>query len=146
MSRFTTAEIRELTTYLMRETRGTWTPTYAGLTTAGTTTYSVQDGRYAMHGSVCDLWCRVAWSAATGTGQASIGGLPFPVPTIDGLYYPAAVFVNGVTFAGSGVMALAQPGTSRMDLFSAASNSISTVTVEAAGDIVIHLRYLLGEA
>ena len=56
---------------------GTWTPTFAGETTAGTTTYLVQRGGYIKIGSMVTVWCDVAVNTATGTGNVLIGGLPF---------------------------------------------------------------------
>lgn len=56
---------------------GTFTPTYYGNTTAGTTTYVTQSGTWVRNGSVIDFQFDVEWSAATGTGDAKIGGIPF---------------------------------------------------------------------
>jgi hypothetical protein len=56
---------------------GTWTPVAIGTTTAGTGTYSVQQGRYTKIGRVCYFQMTLGWSAHTGTGNLSFGGLPF---------------------------------------------------------------------
>lgn len=137
--------LRELETWFVRERRGSWTPTYFGLTTAGTTTYTMQEGRYAVHGSVVELWGRVTWTAATGTGQAVIGGLPFAVPSIGNLFYPAALWVSDVTFGGSGVQLLGWPGQPQLRLYTLSSNATSTaINIEAAGDIIFNVRYLMG--
>jgi hypothetical protein len=56
----------------------TWTPTMVGGSTAGTTTYTAQNGYYTRIGNVAHVWGYVAGSAATGTGVASFG-LPFTV-------------------------------------------------------------------
>jgi hypothetical protein len=56
---------------------GSWTPTFFGESTAGTTTYGVQRGGYIKIGSMVTVWCDVSVSAATGTGNVQIGGLPF---------------------------------------------------------------------
>lgn len=63
------------------QTTGTWTPTVTGQTTAGTTTYSTQTGNYVRVGNVVTLTCTIVYSAATGTGNLTIGGLPFTVGT-----------------------------------------------------------------
>jgi hypothetical protein len=57
--------------------KGTWTPTIFGATTAGSTTYTQQDGAYARENNVVTVSFEVAWSAASGTGNVRLGGLPF---------------------------------------------------------------------
>ena len=56
---------------------GTWTPTYYGSTSAGTTTYTGQKGLYVKIGKTVYIECDLSWSAKTGTGDGYIGGLPF---------------------------------------------------------------------
>ena len=58
---------------------GTWTPTYFGLTTAGTTTYGVNKGTYVRVGRLVTVTGVMTWTAATGTGGAALGGLPFNI-------------------------------------------------------------------
>jgi hypothetical protein len=47
---------------------GTFTPTIIGTDTAGTGTYSAQDGRYTKIGNVVHFQARVIWTAHTGSG------------------------------------------------------------------------------
>ena len=56
---------------------GTFTPTATGATTAGTTTYTGQNGFYSRIGNRCFFNLAISWSGATGTGQLVIGALPF---------------------------------------------------------------------
>jgi hypothetical protein len=56
---------------------GTWTPTYIGATTAGTTSYATQTGRYTKIGRQVTLHFDLDVNSADGTGNALIGGLPF---------------------------------------------------------------------
>jgi len=56
---------------------GTWTPTWLGSSTAGSTAYSAQVGRYTKVGRLVSLYFDVAISSATGTGSVTIGGVPF---------------------------------------------------------------------
>ena len=58
---------------------GTWTPTLAGDGTAGTTTYTTQVGYYTIIGNLVYVEGQMVITAATGTGNAIIGGLPFTV-------------------------------------------------------------------
>jgi hypothetical protein len=56
---------------------GDWTPTLFGGTTAGTTTYSAQVGKYTKIGRQVSLTCNVNATALTGTGNLILGGMPF---------------------------------------------------------------------
>lgn len=56
---------------------GDWTPTYYGSSTAGTTTYTTQVGRYTKVGRSVTVSFQVGMSNATGTGDIRIGGFPF---------------------------------------------------------------------
>ena len=56
---------------------GTWTPTWLGSSTAGSTAYILQTGRYTKVGRLVSLYFDVAISSATGTGSVTIGALPF---------------------------------------------------------------------
>ncbi len=59
---------------------GTWTPTVYGSSTAGTTTYSaIQNGYYVRIGAFVQIQCEVGFTAATGTGNFTFGGLPFTI-------------------------------------------------------------------
>ena len=59
------------------ESTGSWTPTLFGSTVSGTTTYLLQVGKYVKIGSFVYVWGQISITAATGTGNATIGGLPF---------------------------------------------------------------------
>lgn len=74
---------------------GTWTPTVTGNTTAGTTTYIVQDGFYVRIGDIVFISGNIILSAATGTGNLVLGGFPFTIKN-QGVYNPA----GPIYFAG----------------------------------------------
>jgi hypothetical protein len=65
---------------------GTWTAAIAGLTSAGSATYTRQLGWYTKVGNVCHLTFSLVWTGHTGTGTMVIDGLPF-----NGAYYGASV-------------------------------------------------------
>lgn len=76
-------------------TKGTFTPTVLGATSAGTATYATQLGRYRVIGDACFFNLRVQWSAASGTGNFRIGGLPVTASNADpSLNAVVSVFVN----------------------------------------------------
>ena len=117
---------------------GTFTPTYGGATTAGTTTYVTQTGRYVRVGPWCLISVRVWWTAATGTGDAVIGGLPFAGKNLSNFAQALAVQTFNVTFAASGAHAIIGAGASQATLSSPTSNGASTpLAVEAAGIITL---------
>jgi hypothetical protein len=71
---------------------GTFTPVISGTSTAGTGTYSVQNGNYVKIGKIVQYQIYIILSAHTGTGNIAIGGLPFT--SSSGQYPPASVYVN----------------------------------------------------
>ena len=110
--------------------KSTWTPTYTGGTTAGATTYSLQDGKYIRIGTLVVFSGAIAWTAATGTGDARIS-LPF-TPTNRG---SAAISVDGVTFANSAPQTVVT-GVQYFIMTSPLTNAArATVQMEAAGRV-----------
>lgn len=77
---------------------GTFTPTITGKTSAGTTTYSQQIGRYTRLGRVVFIEASVIWTAATGTGVVILGGLPFTV-NLNFAFYPASFYSSSFLIA-----------------------------------------------
>lgn len=120
---------------------GTYTPTYTGATTPGTTSYAVQYGRYQIIGGVVVASGFVQWTAASGTGLARIS---LPIAATSDANYRGVVtlWVDGVTFAGSGVMGVINPGTTYFLLGTPSSNASPTVlAVEAAGLVLFQATY-----
>lgn len=119
---------------------GTYTPTYIGGTTAGVTTYTAQLGAWRQFADELSVIGQVAWSAATGTGEARIS-LPF-APS--GYNAPGSLWISNVTFANSTPLILASAGNTYFTLDSPLTNNANTrVNVEAAGNIVFVLTYLV---
>ena len=74
---------------------GTFTPTIFGGSTAGTTTYSSQNGYYTRIGNTVFVQGDVTITAATGTGNLMIGGLPFTIRNQSNGYVCGAIFWEG---------------------------------------------------
>ena len=74
---------------------GTFTPVISGTSTAGTGTYSLQNGAYVKIGKMVQYQIYIILTAHTGTGDIAIGGLPFTASA--GYYPPAAVYTNNLT-------------------------------------------------
>lgn len=68
----------------------TWTPTLLGASVAGSTTYTTQYGKYVRIGNLVFIEGTIVITAATGTGNATIGGLPFTILN-ETNYFPAGV-------------------------------------------------------
>jgi hypothetical protein len=84
---------------------GTWTPVMTGTTTAGTTTHTVQTGNYIRVGNLVTVNFSVTWSAATGTGDMFVYGLPF---TVGALNVGNAFIADGTLAIANGAAALPQ--------------------------------------
>lgn len=57
-------------------TSTSWTPTVVGSSSAGTATYSIQQGNYAQFGCMVLASFSLSWTGGTGTGILEIGGIP----------------------------------------------------------------------
>lgn len=126
----------------------TYTPTYRGLSTEGTTTYVVQTGAYARINAIAYIWARVQWSAATGTG-AGIITLPFRLRTITSIFIPATFYATGLDFAGNYVLAVIPSGTVtvsgetvsyvRFDSIAATTGNATEINVIGAANVAINV-------
>jgi hypothetical protein len=83
---------------------GTWTPTVAGGTTAGTTTYTTQRGFYTKIGRAVTVACKVSYSAATGTGAIQVGSLPFASGGGTGAEYYGSIMTSNLNWPSAGVI------------------------------------------
>lgn len=123
---------------------GTWTPTYIGATTPGTTTYTVQVGSYTRVGRVVHFTAYMVWTAATGTGLERVGGLPFTAVNTTNLYYAVTLWHYEMTFANTGLTAFIAPNTNYIQFNSPVSNAIpSSPAVEAAGQVMVTGSYFI---
>lgn len=128
-------DILEARTHILYD-KGAYSPTYLGVTTAGTTTYTTQAGFYTRIGRVVFFNGRVVWTNATGTGVAIVS-LPLTPDSTTNMRYGVMQRVNAVTFANGSVEANIQPGLAFFSMESPATNVAPTaVNVEAAGDII----------
>lgn len=124
-------------------TSSTYTPTYTGGTTAGVTTYSVQQGAYTRIGNVIIVTGTVAWTAATGTGDARIS-LPFTSANVANQNFAGMLRLSGVTFAAGTPEVLILPNTQYFIMQSPATNAgPTTVAIEAAGTVVFTTTYFV---
>lgn len=115
---------------------GSWTPTLAGSTTAGTATYVAgannRIGRYTKIGNQVTVHFTVAVSAFNGTGAYTITGLPFTAAA-NLLPVGAAVLAN-VTFPGTYVVSTVGAGETRVQFLSMSSAAGSAGLTITPGD------------
>ncbi len=113
------------------ENFGLWTPTVTGGTIAGTTTYTSQQGYYTIVGNIVFVEFQIVITAATGTGNATFGGLPFIVKNLTN-YNP-----KGVGTCASSVWTWPALTTSMLASFSVNStNAFLTVAGSGATGIL----------
>ena len=113
----------------------TYTPTYLGGSTPGTTTYTTQYGEWTRIGRLIFVMGRLVWTAATGTGNAQIS-LPITIVNRTDLFGAGSLDMTNVTFAAGTPLMLLQPGTAVFIMRSPATNAASTnVAIEAAGTL-----------
>lgn len=114
---------------------GTYSPTYGGETTFGTTTYAAngQVGHWRRYGDLVYAYGRVEWTAATGTGNAIIS-LPFTAVNVTNLGMPGSLDTTTVTFANGTPTLLVPINTAFFRMRSPLTNAaITNVAIEAAG-------------
>lgn len=122
---------------------GTYTPVYAGSSTAGATTYTTQQGSYVRVGSIVTATGSLAWTAATGTGVATIS-LPFASASTTSQNFSGSVRVNNVTYTQGVPQVLIVAGDAFFTLNSPITNAASVqVTIEAAGTINFTIAYFI---
>ena len=82
---------------------GSFLPTAFGGTASGTTTYGLQYGHYIKVGSLVHIQIRMTVSTATGTGQLTIGNLPYISLTSSTSGYAAMniPYASQLNFGGS---------------------------------------------
>lgn len=132
----------EKTDALLYQT-GSWSPTYVGGTTTGTTGYAVQVGEYTRIGRFVHGQGRIVWTSATGTGVARIS-LPFTASSITNAYGAVALVTDNVTFGGAAPEGLIIPGAAYFELKYPASNANAVdIAVEAAGAVYFSVSYII---
>lgn len=136
-SRLTRTETKPTWLYL----EGTYVPTYLGATTPGVTTYTLQAGFWIRTGRLVTCWGAVVWTAATGTGVATIS-LPFTATATANTNFSGSVRVSNVTFANGTPQVQFGASATGWTMNSPLTNAGGTnVAVEAAGNIIWTITY-----
>lgn len=120
-----------------------YTPTYLGATTPGTTTYSLQAGFYIRIGNLVICWGAVVWTAATGTGTALIS-LPFTSTATTNANFSGSVRCSSVTFANGTPQVQFAASSAAWQMLSPLTNAGgATVAIEAAGNLIWTIIYAI---
>ena len=124
---------------------GDWTPFITGATTAGTTTHTEQHGSYTKIGTLVTLRGYIRWTAATGTGQLRIYGIPFVNRTHEfNSIVPGPCMNDNISYPSGYTMAsMYMPsGTDHINVyFSGDGVPWSIMQMEGAGSFIFDISY-----
>jgi hypothetical protein len=119
---------------------GTFTPTVQGVSSAGTATYSAQDGKYTKIGNLVYVNVYLTYTGGTGTGQLAVGGLPFTSASSP-IAVPS-IYLDGVTFtAGYYPQAILNTNGTRIDFYQTQGGASFSINYDAAATILLSLTY-----
>ena len=117
----------------------TFTPVLKGSSSAGTATYSRQNGEYSLNNGLCKFRAELAWTGHTGTGFFYMDGLPItsqfsrdPSCLVDGDQVASAGVLGGYVEANSRFVRLSQ---------TPLGGTRSLISVDAAGSLWISGEY-----
>ena len=134
-----TAQVNALDDY----EEGNFSPTIAGSSSAGTTSYLYQVGTYIKIGNLVHIRAYVAWTAATGTGVLYLRNLPYS-SSINGSYGgPAINYWHNLTQAGAGVSALWGIGNDYIYFYNLGNPSASSISMQSSGSIIVGGAYYI---
>jgi hypothetical protein len=119
---------------------GTWTPTIIGSSTAGTATYVNATGTYTKVGRLVTISFLVVWNSGTGTGNLTIGGLPFTTLNSDSMGALTIGYINLVVLTAGNYMTARPnyPATNIiLDQYPTGGGTTNPVAYDASGTINI---------
>jgi hypothetical protein len=123
---------------------GTFTPVVAGSSTAGTATYSTQEGTYTKVGRLVTFRIYVVWTSGTGTGSMDVNGLPFASNAIGAV---TVAYFDQITLTASnyltGALTLTSGTNIRLYQSPVAGGYAAPVTYSAQGGLVISGQYFV---
>jgi hypothetical protein len=119
---------------------GSWTPAIAGLTVAGTGTYSVQVGRYTKIGNTVVAYLYLTWTAHTGTGSMSLSGLPFTTANVTNLDPVAIGYASTLTITGVPII-FVNPNATNASLNSMNNGTSAALAMDTAATLVATITY-----
>ena len=124
---------------------GTWTPVIIGSSTAGSGTYSLQEGFYTKIGRQVTVTGAIVWSAHTGTGTMRVSGLPYTIKN-DNNYSSFALQYGTLTVSALAIaFIVTRPGQTylQVDETVAGGSSQSGVPVDTAASLYFQATYFV---
>jgi hypothetical protein len=137
-----TATANELDDY----EEGTWTPTVIGTTTAGTGTYTTQNGKYTKIGGKVFVEAAIVWTAHTGTGAMWFGNLPFTSASTGAGPGVSLGRVSNIALTASNVLlAYVASNSTIMPLrqYPVGGGAEATVPIDTAGEVNFSATYMV---
>jgi hypothetical protein len=125
---------------------GTFTPTVAGSTVAGTLTAPIANGYYTKVGSLVTVQVYIGWTNLVGaTGYMILGGLPFAASSNPNIYSAVSFsYINYISLtAGYVLTGMINPGTSYVELgqYPTGGGASTTVPIDTAASIMYTATY-----
>ena len=124
-----------------------FTPIVLGSTSAGTGTYSTQNGTYTRIGNRVFFNAYVSWSAHTGTGFLRFGGLPFTAINSSIGYSALNIYMDGaITLGANGVITgyvLPNTTTALLGYYTSGGSASTQVSMDTAGGLIISGHYIV---
>ena len=124
---------------------GTWTPIIVGTTTAGSASYSLQEGTYTKIGRQVTVNCAVTYTGHTGTGFMRVAGLPFTTRN-DNQYSSFLIDAGNLTVPASTFpFAQVRPNGTQVGInsMSVVSGSSSALAMDAAATLFFQATYFV---
>jgi hypothetical protein len=124
---------------------GTWTPTVEGSSTAGSGTYTVQQGTYTKIGNLVTINVWINWSAHTGTGDMLLANFPFTsIGTTNYRASGAFGWVDGLTLSANNIATMAiTPSATKASVtqYPAGGGAASSVSMDSAVNFHYTMTY-----
>ena len=95
---------------------GTWTPSIAGTTSAGTASYTVRQGNYNKIGNVVYFSLYIDYGSGTGTGNTKITGLPFSTASTNTVLNSCSAIPRSLSYTGSQIIAYTSTSSSEISV------------------------------
>lgn len=119
---------------------GTWTPVLVGSTSAGVGTYSQQVGTYTKIGNRVNITMFLSWTNHTGTGDASITGLPFTCANLNTFSIRPNLYALSLTNIMTGF--INSSGTSLvLEQYPSGGGAVVAAPIDISATLIISAQY-----
>jgi len=126
--------------YLDDYEEGTFTPTVEGSTTAGSASYSSQNGVYTKIGNLVTVNIFMSYGSHTGSGNMLVRNLPFANASgkqVDGCM---VTWNTGTTYSGT-VFSDMNNASTQLNIYYTAGSTATQVALPSGAAVAIHFSY-----